>query len=413
MIEQIFGWERVRQIQRDAPLFDERERYLSHMLDLGVSKERVRSIASILLHVVRLIGLDRIRPVAVAEIEQASHLWMIDSQVHITRRAGPTSAESFAHTAIKWLRFHDAIAQTTPDSPFDVYLIEFLGFLVSEQLSVATIRSNKSSLFLFLDWARAYNSDLSSVRLLDVDEYFEIKRKAGWKPRTVASQCSILRRFFRYAAIRGWTSFRIAGGIRSPRVPRYDGAPKGPRWKDVRRLLAANSGMSPDETRTRAMLFLCSIYALRASEVMNLTVDDFDWFNETFIVRRAKQGRIQQFPLQFEVGDVILNYLKHGRPRCKCRSLFVTLKPPYHRLGPQTLRNTVVKQMTLLRINSERNGPHSLRHACATQLLRRGSSLRDIADLLGHTDMSSVLIYAKHDLRLLNQVADFSLAGVR
>ena len=51
---------------------------------------------------------------------------MIDSQVHITRRAGPTSAESFAHTAIKWLRFHDAIAQTTPDSPFDVYLIEFL-----------------------------------------------------------------------------------------------------------------------------------------------------------------------------------------------------------------------------------------------------------------------------------------------
>ena len=161
------------------------------------------------------------------------------------------------------------------------------------------------------------------------------------------------------------------------------------------------------------MLFLCSIYALRASEVMKLTLDDFDWFNETFIVRRAKQGRIQQFPLQFEVGEVILSYLRNGRPTCKCRNLFVTLKPPYHCLGPQTLRNIVVSQMTTLGISSERNGPHALRHACATQLLRRGSSLRDIADFLGHRDMSSVFIYAKYDLRKLSQVADFSLAGVR
>ena len=352
------------------------------------------------------------RPVAIAEIERASRQWTIDPKVHTTRKVGPTSADSFTQTALRWFRFHDAVAPVSPENVFDLYLAEFIGFLASEDLSRATILSNRSSVFLFLEWARADRSDLSLLRISDVDEYLDTKR-SGWKPRTVAGQCSILRRFFRYAAARGWTSTRIAAGIRSPRVPRYDGAPKGPCWKDVRKLLAANSGTSRYETRTRAMLFLCSIYALRASEVMKLTLDDFDWFNETFIVRRAKQGRIQQFPLQFEVGEIILNYLRNGRPICKCRNLFVTLKPPYRRLGSQTLRNIVVSQMTSLGISSERNGPHALRHACATQLLRRGASLQDIADFLGHRDMSSVFIYAKYDLRKLSQVADFSLAGVR
>jgi alpha,alpha-trehalase len=49
--------------------------------------------------------------------------------------------------------------------------------------------------------------------------------------------------------------------------------------------------------------------------------------------------------------------------------------------------------MKKLGIESESIGLHSLRHACATQLLRRGSSLRDIADFLGHRDMKSVSIY--------------------
>jgi site-specific recombinase XerD len=291
-----------------------------------------------------------------------------------------------------------------------MYLAEFLRSSVSAQLSYRTILRDKSCVGLFLDWAGCHHRDLSSVTLKDVETYLEAKRQTGWKPRTVASQCSILRRFFQYAFIRGWTDQRIGRGISRPRVSRYEEAPKGPAWKDVRKLLEFRS---PDEARTRAMLFLCSIYALRASEVTNLTLDDFDWFNETLTVRRVKQGRIQQFPLQFEIGEAIIDYLRHGRPSCKCRNLFVTARPPYHQLSPQSLRNVIAQQMVAMGVTATRLGPHSLRHACATQLLRRGSSLHDIADFLGHKNMSSVCVYAKHDIRTLKNVAVFSLAGIR
>ena len=60
----------------------------------------------------------------------------------------------------------------------------------------------------------------------------------------------------------------------------------------------------------------------------------------------------------------------------------------------------------------EQRGPHSLRHACATRLLKKGTSLREIADFLGHRNLRTVSIYAKLDTRSLRKVASFSMAGV-
>jgi integrase/recombinase XerD len=120
-------------------------------------------------------------------------------------------------------------------------------------------------------------------------------------------------------------------------------------------------------------------------------------------------GRIQQFPIQFDVGEAILKYLKDERPICKPSFVFVTLRPPYRRVGTRAIQNMVSGRMKTLVIQSKRMGPDSLRHACATQLLRKGMSLPEIADFLGHRDLRSVSIYAKLDIRALRKVADFVL----
>jgi len=154
---------------------------------------------------------------------------------------------------------------------------------------------------------------------------------------------------------------------------------------------------------------LLAIYGLRVSELTGLSLDDFDWENETFTVGRAKGGRAQQYPLQFEAGGAIAQYLKHERPTCTSRHLFVTIRPPHHRVGVQTVQNLVSERMTKLGIQTNHLGPHALRHACATQLLKRGASLRDIAEFLGHRDLRSVSIYAKVDSHALMAVADYRM----
>jgi site-specific recombinase XerD len=57
-------------------------------------------------------------------------------------------------------------------------------------------------------------------------------------------------------------------------------------------------------------------------------------------------------------------------------------------------------------------GPHALRHACASQLLRRNVSMLDIADFLGHRSTKCVQSYARYDTRRLKKIAAFSLRGV-
>ena len=58
------------------------------------------------------------------------------------------------------------------------------------------------------------------------------------------------------------------------------------------------------------------------------------------------------------------------------------------------------------------SGPHTLRHACATHLLARGLSLKEIGDHLGHRSPETTRIYAKVDLVGLRAVGDFDLEGL-
>ena len=73
----------------------------------------------------------------------------------------------------------------------------------------------------------------------------------------------------------------------------------------------------------------CVQYGMRSCEIAGLRLEDFDWYNETLTVRRGKRGRVQQFPIQYEVGEAILEYLRSVRPRCSCRHLFVTRYYPH------------------------------------------------------------------------------------
>jgi len=50
-------------------------------------------------------------------------------------------------------------------------------------------------------------------------------------------------------------------------------------------------------------------------------------------------------------------------------------------------------------------GTHVIRHTVATELINLGASLKEIADLLGHSSIDTTSIYAKVDMSSLARVA--------
>jgi site-specific recombinase XerD len=83
--------------------------------------------------------------------------------------------------------------------------------------------------------------------------------------------------------------------------------------------------------------------------------------------------------------------------------VFVSIRAPYESLsssGVIAIATTVMRAAGI-----ERGGAHRLRHTAATQMLRRGASMTEIAQVLRHRHLNTTAIYAKVDHDSLRTIA--------
>jgi integrase/recombinase XerD len=330
----------------EAPFLKEREQFLSHLLGEGHSLQYVKPASSLLISIIKALDWNPSRGVSTEEIRQVADRWMLDNSAHRLESVGNSSRERFLTIALKWLRFHKTLVQSQ-DIRFAAQLARFSTHLhESGRIAKSTHRSWCHRVKTFLMWLGERHTAFSLVSLADVDEYIEMKISLGWKYSTVATACKALRKLFLYAEREKWCKSGISQGINSPRTPHYNPDIFGPAWHEVRNLLNVTSSASkPTDLRAHAILCLCSIYAMRAAEISDLQLRDLDWENELFTIRRAKSGRVQQYPLQYEVGEAIIKYLQKGRPHCDSRHVFLSLSAPYRPMGTTAVFQAVSKRM--------------------------------------------------------------------
>ena len=222
-----------------------------------------------------------------------------------------------------------------------------------------------------------------------------------------------LRSFFRYATSQGWCRSELAQGIELPRLYALEDVPQAPNVEEIGRLLEGTaSSDDPVNIRDHAILLLLIHYGLRRGEVQRLTLDDLDWVAETIHISRPKLRRAQCYPMSVPVGEAILRYLRQARPRCSHRALFLTIQAPFRPLSGPSITTMVRMRLTKQGVQLNRRGAHCLRHACASQLLGAGFTLKQIADHLGHRSMDTTRIYTKIDLHGLRQVAEIDLGAL-
>jgi site-specific recombinase XerD len=300
------------------------------------------------------------------------------------------------------------LPKTVPQ-PFSDELADYTIRMRSELgYSETTIYERRQRAINFLKWYGKKRRELSRISVRDVDNYLAESARR-WKLITLAGECTFLRSFFYHAGFRGWCSRSIAPAIKPPVVRRDIFEPQGPKWKDVLRLLRSMRGSDSVTIRAKAVISLYAIYGLRSSEAIRIRLRDIDWTRNSFTVRRAKRGGIQEFPMQAEVREAIRRYIEKVRPDCDCPEVFVSLHKPYRAMRSHSMGRVVSRRMKALGIESKHHGPQSLRHACATHLLDCGAHLEDIADFLGHRSCEAVRVYAKFSKRSLREVVRVDL----
>jgi integrase/recombinase XerD len=417
MFEQLFERPHALARQRNGPLAGERHRYLVHCAEQQMSPRTLRRIAIYTLVVAKALRLAD-RPdqlVTRAEIEAEAHRWANRQPRPPKMREVRGSWLQFTCHATRWLTFLGRVQPSaTAPRPYAEQIAQFIDYMLREcGLSPRTAEYRSLTIHEFLEQIVEAGLRLDELTVVQVDEFLARKvRDDGYARISIKTYASTLRAFFRYAERRGWCRAGLATAIMAPRVFPYEALPAGLSWDDVNRAIAAAQGDRPADVRDRALMMLLAVYGLRASEAVGLRLVDFDWQREVLVVANGKRQEPRTYPLCRPVGDAVLRYLREVRPRSARREVFLTLRAPFRPLPRGGLGQAVRRRLRALGVTLPHYGPHALRHACATHLLARGLSLKEIGDHLGHRSPEATRIYAKVDLAGLRAVADFDLEGL-
>ena len=252
---------------------------------------------------------------------------------------------------------------------------------------------------------------LSYLRAADVVRFVQCRAQRLHVKRAKL-MTTALRSFFQYARLRGEITLDLTAAV--PIVASWSMAsiPRAIAPKQTRKLLASIDRKSAIGRRDYAILLMLARLGVRAGEVVSLELNDIDWSAGELTVR-GRRGRRIQMPLPPDVGKAIAAYLRHGRPQCASRRVFLRTKAPiegFH--GTSGVGSIVRHRLKRARITSPTFGAHQFRHGLASDMLRQGASLAEIGAVLGHQHPDTTRIYAKIDLKALHTLAQRWPGGV-
>jgi integrase/recombinase XerD len=253
--------------------------------------------------------------------------------------------------------------------------------------------STASELLTFLGFDR----DRAVLRRVGQRQIEAFLRAAGTRVCRASLQHMVahLRSFLRFLVSRGDIVHGNGFSIDTPRVYRGERLPRALPWETVQAFLTAIDRSTPMGRRDYAMFLLIATYGLRTSEIAALRLDDVEWRAGRLRVPRPKTRTPIVLPLTHEIGAALLDYLRHARPDLPCREIFLRVRAPAGPLAPTAVTEAFQGWSRRSALAIPYQGPHCLRHSLAVHLLRQGTSLKAIGDLLGHRSTESTCVYLR------------------
>lgn len=219
-------------------------------------------------------------------------------------------------------------------------------------------------------------------------------KEREYSSATVARKVAAIKSFFHFLVSEGVIPEDPTANLDSPKVRKR--LPKTLTREEVERLLVEpTKDESPKGFRDTALLELLDATGMRVSEIVSLKVSDVDLDRGTVRVY-GKGNKERLIPIHTRAVEALKVYLESGRGYFlrnrgdEQQALF--LNPRGTQLTRQGLWLIIKKYVEQAGIKTEVT-PHTLRHSFATHLLEGGADLRNVQELLGHSNISTTQIY--------------------
>lgn len=273
------------------------------------------------------------------------------------------------------------------------YIQQFRDYLiVDKKSSKNTTESYVRDVLQFNEYCISNGtSNLFKITREQVYKYIDFLSLMGKSESTCSRIIASLRSFYKFLLLKKLIKKNPLDGIKQIKSEQ-----KLPSILDQREVLALLSQPKGDDyksIRDKAMLELLYATGIKVSELVSLKISDIN-LQIGFLNLSGKSDRI--IPIYPNAVKSIATYLFNVRPAIvsddAIEELFTNMNgQPITRQGFWK----IIKQYAADAKIKKEITPHTLRHSFATHLLENGAQLKDIKEMLGHSDISSTQVYAQ------------------
>lgn len=273
-------------------------------------------------------------------------------------------------------------------SDYDNNITDFgIYILVDKKYSRNTMESYKRDLNLLCNYL-----DKNSLEITyeDILKYLKYLNDNNITTKSVARKISTFNSYYKFLIIEKRIKENPVEKITLPKLNKT--LPQILTIEDIDKLLDIEV-KDAFASRNKAMLELMYATGLRVSELVNLTLNDIDLYND--IVRTIGKGNKERIiPLGDYAKEALYIYINDFRNSMIKKEICDKVFLNNH--GKSLTRQgffKILKQLAKEKGIEKDFSPHTLRHSFATHLLNNGADLRSIQEMLGHYNLSTTQIY--------------------
>lgn len=278
--------------------------------------------------------------------------------------------------------------------------------LFEKYLFVNNLSPKTSKRYLkILSYFEVFISPERTLLSANKDDFVNFVMKLILKKRstnTINNYLTVLRTFYRAMFEYGFINdqrFKI--------IPISRRAPQRiPRWLSESEMSQIIESPAPHTfTGTRDKLILSILYdtGMRASEILNLTVQDIDFSSLLVFISNAKGKKQRYVPIGEKTVEILKDYLPLRMNMLQKKDI-QTLLLSYN---GTPIKSTKTIWDIVNRYGVKATGKsvytHLIRHTTATHLLQNGADIRDICEILGHKTISTTQKYTHTDITYLKR----------
>lgn len=298
--------------------------------------------------------------------------------------------------------FRSPSVEYTFDGAVGKVAFDYLEYCSIERgLAQRTLDNKRIYLYDFSRYMDDANEWFDALSIEEMEAFFKSK---GYSLSSRHNCANVVRSFLRYVFDTGKHNKDCSVYVLKDNYRKNSKLPTTYEEQEIRSMIDSVERASAIGKRDYLVLLLVSEYGWRAKDVTLFRFDQIDWDNNVIRFDQHKTDMPVEFSLLSSVGNAIIDYLKHGRPKTDAPEIIVShmganLGTP---LASPTIHSIVTKYLRRADITGwtrKKHGPHAMRHSLATNLLKKNVALPIISTVMGHqrTETTSVYISVDYD----------------